>query len=111
MVLLLAQQQDMEGLDLSCDKITAFYFPKGTVIEVYATTLHFCPCQVQDEGFKCIVVLPRGTNHPLEGEKPTLGDGRLLWAKDKWLVAHPDAPAVSRGAYPGLHGENYKINY
>lgn len=111
MVLLLAQQQDMEGLELSCDKIKAFYFPKGTVIEVYATTLHFCPCQVQDAGFKCIVVLPRGTNHPLEGEKPALGDGRLLWAKDKWLIAHPDAPAVSRGAYPGLHGENYTINY
>jgi len=48
MVLLLAAQQDMEGHDLPEGKVTAFYFPKGTVIEVYATTLHFCPCEVSE---------------------------------------------------------------
>ena len=112
LVLLLAAQQDMEGMDLPAGKVTAFFVPKGTVIEVYATTLHFCPCQVSDEGFRCIVVLPRGTNHPLEGEKPQGGDGRLLWAKDKWLIAHPEnVGVVQRGAYPGLHGENYEIKY
>lgn len=111
LVLLLASQQDMAGNDLPAGKITAFFVPRGTVIEVYATTLHFCPCQVSDAGFSCIVVLPRGTNHPLEGARPEAGEGRLLWAQDKWLIAHADAPAVARGAYPGLHGENFKINY
>ena len=111
LVLLLASQQAMEGMELPEGNIKAFFVPKGTVIEVYATTLHFCPCQVSDAGFSCIVVLPRGTNHPLEGERPQGGDGRLLWAKDKWLVAHPEAPAVQRGAYPGIHGENYTIKY
>ena len=86
--------------------------PKGTTIEVYATSLHFCPCQVSDEGFCSIVVLPRGTNHPLTQEKPQGGDGRLLWAQDKWLIAHPDNKSVvERGAYPGLHGENFDIKY
>lgn len=112
LVLLLASQQDMEGNNLPDGKIKAFFVPQGTVIEVYATTLHFCPCQVSDAGFCCVVILPRGTNHPLEGEKPLDGEGRLLWAKDKWLLAHPDnAPVIARGAYPGLHGENLKINY
>ena len=111
LVLILASQQEMEGNDLPAGKVKAFFVPKGTVIEVYATTLHFCPCQVSDQGFSCIVVLPRGTNHPLEGTRPQGGDGRLLWAKDKWLIAHAEAPAVQRGAYPGLHGENYTINY
>lgn len=112
LVLLLASQQEMEGNDLPAGKIKAFFVPQGTVIEVYATTLHFCPCQVQDAGFCCIVILPRGTNHPLEGQRPAQGDGRLLWAKDKWLIAHPDnASVIARGAYPGLHGENFKINY
>ncbi|MDD3335959.1 MAG: DUF4867 family protein [Eubacteriales bacterium] len=112
-VLLLAAQQDMEGNDLPEGKIVGFYCPKGTTIEVYATSLHFCPCQTADEGFRCIVILPRGTNHALT-KKPDekVADGRLLWAVDKWLIAHPDnKPVVERGAYPGLHGENFKIRY
>ena len=111
LVLLLAQQQDMNGHELPEGSIKAFFVPKGTVIEVYATTLHFCPCEVSKDGFRCIVILPRGTNHPLELPKSTEGEGRLLWAKDKWLIAHKDAPAVSRGAVVGIHGENYEIHY
>ena len=112
LVLLLARQQDMEGNDLPAGKVTAFFVPKGTTIEVYATTLHFCPCQVSDAGFRCIVVLPRGTNHPLEQPRPELGDGRLLWAQDKWLIAHPEnTGVVKRGAYPGLHGENFEVKH
>lgn len=112
LVLLLARQQDMEGFELDTRKVTAFFVPKGTVIEVYATTLHFCPCQVSDDGFRCIVVLPRGTNQPLQGPRPSQGDGRLLWAQDKWLIAHEEnKDVVSRGAYPGLHGTNYEIHY
>ena len=54
-VLMLAAQQDMEGFDLPENALTAFLVPKNAVIEIYATTLHFCPCQVHDNGFKCIV--------------------------------------------------------
>lgn len=112
LVLLLASQQDMEGNELDSAKVSAFFIPKGTVIEVYATTLHFCPCQVSPEGFRCIVILPRGTNLPLDKPKPGTQEGRLLWAKDKWLIAHEQNElALSRGAYPGLHGENLEINY
>ena len=113
LVLLLGRQQDLEnGRELDTRHVRAFFVPKGTTIEVYATTLHFCPCEVREEGFRCIVILPRGTNHPLEAPRPEGGDGRLLWAKDKWLIAHEDnADAVRRGAYPGLHGENYRIHY
>ncbi|MFH1512148.1 MAG: DUF4867 family protein [Bacillota bacterium] len=112
LVLLLAAQQDMEGWELPEGKITGFYVPKGTAIEVYATTLHFCPCQTDDSGFRCIVILPLGTNLPLEEPRPENDDGRLLWAKDKWLIAHPEnANVVRRGAYPGIHGANYNIKY
>lgn len=112
LVLLLGCRQDMEGNDLPAGKVTAFFVPKGTTIEVYATTLHFCPCQVSDAGFRCIVVLPRGTNHPLEQPRPESGEGRLLWAQDKWLIAHPEnTGVVERGAYPGLHGENFEVKY
>lgn len=112
LVLLLAAQQDMEGPELPEGKVTGFFIPKGITIEVYATTLHFCPCQTDDAGFRCIVILPRGTNLPLDLPKPETGDGRLLWARNKWLIAHPDNQAVlRRGAYSGLHGMNYEIKY
>ena len=112
MVLFLAAQQDMDGFELDSSKVAAFYVPKGTVIEVYATTLHFCPCEVTPDGFRCIVILPHGTNHPLKSPRPAGGDGRLLWAKDKWLITHPDnAPVVARGAYAGIHGKNHQLNY
>ena len=111
LVLLLASQQDMEGFDLPEGSVSAFLIPKGTVIEVYATTLHFCPCQTPPGGFKCVVILPRGTNTALTGERPAFGDGRLLWAKDKWLIAHPEAPHAARGAYPGLHDKNFTLSY
>ena len=109
-VLLLASQMDMEGDELPPGRITAFYVPRNTALEIYATTLHFCPCQVSDDGFRCIVILPRGTNQPLKAERSAVGDGRLLWAENKWLIAHEEAPAAGRGAYPGLHGENFTVN-
>ena len=39
-----------------------FFVPRGTAIEMYQTTLHLSPCRVCDEGFKGVVILPRGTN-------------------------------------------------
>ena len=112
MVLLLALQQDMENGVLPAGKVVAFSVPKGTTMEVYATTLHYAPCQVDDDGFRSIVVLPRGTNAALANPRPTEGDGALLWAVDKWLIAHDDMKdMIADGAFPGLKGENYCVNY
>ena len=111
-VLLLAPQQAMQGFDLPDGQIRAFFVPKGTTIEVYATSMHYCPCQTSDAGFSCIVILPRGTNLPLTQPRPETGDGRLLYAVDKWLIAHPDNKEdIEKGAYSGLTGENYEVKY
>jgi hypothetical protein len=49
---------------------------------------------------------------PLKNGKPETGDGRLLWAQDKWLICHPEnEPVIARGAYPGLKGENFTVRY
>ena len=112
MVVLLASQLDMEGPELPAGKVKAFLVPAGVTVEFFATTLHYAPCEVSPEGFVCIVVLPRGTNLPLEAPRPDTHDGRLLWARDKWLIAHADDAAdVAAGAYPGLHGENFDVKY
>lgn len=90
-----------------------FFVPKGTAIEMYQTTLHLSPCRVCDAGFKGIVILPRGTNTPLE-QKPSdpTGEARLLLQRNKWVIAHPQRqPLIRQGAYPGLLGENKELHY
>ena len=54
MILLLGKQQDIESDDTyDTAKVKAFFVPAGTVIEVYATTLHYAPCGVDKKGFRC----------------------------------------------------------
>ena len=94
------------AIDTSCFK--AFYVPAGTVLECYSTTLHYSPCSVSDDGFGWVVVLPKGTNTPLDNEY----EDKLLWAKNKFLIAHKEnAELVGKGAVAGVSGINYIVNY
>jgi len=109
-VLLLAKQNEIVDGTLDTSKVKAFRVPAGVLVEVYATALHYAPCHTNEaEGFRVAVVLPRGTNT----EKPKLdterGDSKLLWARNKWLLAHPDSSEAAQGAYTGLEGENIDI--
>lgn len=108
LVLLIGMQQDIEE-DFTYDtaKIEAFLLPAGTAIEVYATTLHYAPCNVSENGFQCVVVLPKGTNTDLTFETAATGEDSLMTAKNKWLIAHEDAKI--EGAFNGLKGENLTL--
>ena len=75
-------------------------------VEVYATTLHYAPCGVNNSGFRCTVVLPKGTNYDVKRQKNT-GEDRLLAATNKWLIAHKEAHID--GAFEGLIGENPEV--
>ena len=59
LILLLGQQQDI-GPDFTYDtaSVEAFFVPAGTAVELYATTLHYAPFQVKEDGFRCVIVLP-----------------------------------------------------
>ena len=109
LVLLIGQQQDIEA-DFTYDtsKIEAFLVSAGTGIEVYATTLHYAPCHVNEGGFQCVVVLPKGTNTELTFQTASAGEDSLMTAKNKWLIAHEDAKI--EGAFAGLKGENITID-
>ena len=145
-VFIVGQQQDIEA-DFTYDtsKMEAFYAPAGSVIELYATTLHYAPCDGKDDGFKVVVVLPEGTNTELPAKKKQMAQGvqagqgeqngqsiqtgqnvtaaqagdavqsvsiaedRLLFAKNKWLIAHEESGLGADGAFVGLKGENLKI--
>ncbi len=109
LVLLIGHQQDIEP-DHTYDtsKIEAFLVPAGPGIEVYATTLHYAPCHVNEGGFQCVVVLPKGTNTDLTFQTEKMGEDSLMTAKNKWLIAHEDAKIA--GAFNGLKGENITID-
>ncbi len=108
LVLFLGRVQDIENDTLSSEKLTAFYVPAGTALEVYATTLHFCPCEVQKTGFGCVVALPTGTNTDLV--KPSADP--VLFRTNKWLLTHVEnAVHIAKGVVPGVTGINYEIKY
>lgn len=109
LVLLLGMEQDIEADgSYPTSKVEAFLVPSGSVIEVYATTLHYAPCNAAGgDGFKCVVILPEGTNTELDFEIPSHGEASMLTAKNKWLIAHQEAGI--EGAFNGLKGENIQI--
>ena len=110
MVLLLAKEEEVEDdYTLDTSKVKAFFVPVGTMIEVYATTLHYAPCQTSDKGFRCVVVLPEGTNGELS-HKPEnkSGEEKLLAAVNKWLIGHAEG-GLPEGSFIGLKGENTEV--
>ena len=107
-ILLLGCQQDIEA-DFTYDtaNIEAFYVPAGVAVELYATTLHYAPCTCDwEDGFRCVVVLPKDTNTELTFDLID-GESKLMTAKNKWLIAHEDAKI--EGAFCGLKGENITL--
>lgn len=109
-ILLLARQDEIENGKLDTAKVKAFKVPAGTLVEVYATTLHYAPCHCDaNKGFRVLVALPKGTNT----DKPVMenkgGDDHLLWACNKWLLAHPESSEAKSGAHIGLTGVNIDI--
>ncbi|MDD6137239.1 MAG: DUF4867 family protein [Lachnospiraceae bacterium] len=107
-VLIIGSQTDVEE-DNTYDtsKMEAFLVPAGMGVEVFATTLHYAPCNIDDAGFKVVVVLPKGTNYPL-AEAHAGGEDALLAATNKWLIGHAEG-GLPEGSFIGLKGENLSI--
>lgn len=112
-MLVLGHSWEIKDNTYKVEDARVFFVEKGTAIEMYQTTLHLSPCRVTDEGFKDIVVLPRGTNTPLEHKGEALEpEAKLLLQKNKWVIAHPERePLIKQGAVPGLLGVNKELHY
>ena len=108
-VLLLAKMDDIMDGKLDTAKVKAFRAPAGAVVEVYATSLHYAPCQTDTDGFYTAVVLPYGTNTDMPEFEPKNDEDKWMTARNKWLLAHQEAAEASQGAYVGLIGENIDI--
>ena len=107
LILLLGDVRDIDSnFRFDSAKIKAFRLRRGQAIEVFATTLHFCPIETEPAGFGCVVGLGKGTNTPIERD----AKNPILWARNKWLLAHEDnTELVKKGAFAGIYGENYQL--
>ena len=81
--------------------------PAGTAVEIYATTLHYAPCSANEDGFQVGIVLPAGTNYPLDEAHADWEDA-LFTAKNKWLIGHAEG-GLDAGTHIGLIGKNLDI--
>lgn len=113
-LLLVGHVQDVSfGQEITYDAggVEAFYAPQDSVIELSPWNLHFAPIHVREgEQFATLVYLPLRTNEPLPYEVEKVGESRLLFAINKWLIAHPDAEAlIEEGAYPGITGSDIEV--
>ncbi len=105
-ILLLAKREDIINDTISPEKVKAFFVPAGIMVEVYATTLHFAPCSAKKEqGFQVLIFLPRGTNCEKPEMVPINDEDKLLFACNKWLIAHAKSKHAGMGAHVGLLGE------
>lgn len=110
---LLADVEEDHTYDTS--RVEAFLVPAGTAVEIYATTLHYAPCQADENGFQVAIVLPRGTNYPLKGKHAKVEEARsgagisnedaMLTAVNKWLIGHAEG-GLDEGSFLGLKGKN-----
>ena len=110
-ILLIAKMEDIgDDGKLDTAKVKAFRVPAGTLVECYATTLHYAPCHCDaSKGFRVLIALPWLTNTDKPEIKEMAPEDKLLWARNKWLLAHPESDEAAQGAYVGLVGENIDI--
>lgn len=112
-ILILGNLWDVED-DFTYDtsKMEAFLVPAGTAVELYATTLHYAPCGVDNKGFQVAVILPRGTNFELTTEHAKCplcgGEDALITAANKWLIGHEEG-GLPKGSFIGLKGKNLNV--
>ena len=109
-ILLLAKREEIVDFKLDSSKVKAFRVPKGVMVEVYATALHYAPCQAsKDSGFQVLVGLPKGTNVGMPSFTPGNQEDKLMTATNKWLLAHPESSEAADGAWVGITGTNIDI--
>ena len=116
-ILLIAKQEEIVDGKLDTSKVKAFKAPAGVLVECYATTLHYAPCSAKlGQGFRVLIGLPLNTNtdyRPGDASGAPAGANtmdKMLWARNKWLIAHPETSEAAQGAWAGLVGENIDIS-
>lgn len=104
-VLLLGSYNDINNNTYDSAKAVALYLKKGEAVELMPMTLHLAPLPLE-KYFKVGIILPKGTNMPLESG--INGDRRAV---NKWLLVHKDnQKGIELGGKLGIVGDNIYLN-
>lgn len=104
-MLALGRKEDYKTSGIHAEALEVFYVPKGSVIELFEGTLHYCPYSADKTGFSTIVILLDKTNTPISYHK-----GDLLTKRNKWFIAHEqNEKKIKAGNVVGLLGEPLQI--
>ncbi|MDD8048450.1 MAG: DUF4867 family protein [Thomasclavelia sp.] len=103
-ILVVGHRWDINNNEYDSTKCVAFYIPQGSIVEWYATTLHYTPIAINKNGFKTICFLLKETGNDCQ----RIG---ILKKKNKWFIAHKDnIDKIKIGDFPGLKGKMIEIN-
>ena len=89
----------------------AFFVPRGTVYEVFPWCLHSTPVHVREaEGFRCLVIQPRGAHAPIDFTPDPGGEGKLMRGRNTWLISYVGEPgAPGAWTHRGLKGRAIEL--
>ena len=111
LILLVGRQQDIDLSSYTYDTalVEAFFVPAGTAVELYATTLHFCTVQRRRQRIPLRCHPSERNQRALPETVSSSGENALLFAINKWLIAHEESGLQKDKAWIGLVGENIKL--
>ena len=109
-ILMLAKKEQVaKDNTLDTGNVEAFLVKKGEAVLYYETTMHYAPARAGGT-FHTAIVLVKGTNTDRPRIRENNDEDETLFARNKWLLAHPDSPeAANDGAFVGLTGKNLDI--
>ena len=110
LLLILGKKEDITSdFTYNTELMDIFIVPAGIAIELNTDTLHYCPCEADKDGFKCVAIMTRGSNTKISDLHSKIGENQLLFAKNKWLIAHPHSELAKQGAFVGLKNLNISV--
>ena len=105
---------DFNHVDSSASDL--FFIPAGCSFLLNPSVLHLAPCRVDSNGYKTVIILPFGTNMPIEDSLKqsfrASGDpeASILHMTNKYMITHKDwEPLVKQNVHIGLTGQNRSV--
>lgn len=97
-ILCLGHVYDIVDETYDADLMEHFLLKKGQAVELYGTTLHYSPLEIDRDGYSTLVALLKGTN-----ENITVSKASLLVAKNKFMLVHSSRKdKIDKGALAGF---------
>ncbi len=107
-ILILGDERDIVAGKYNTEKCEAFFVPAGVGVELFGTTLHYAPMGKNNENYRMICVLPKGTNGEKVPFTKTDIEDEMCFGVNKWIMAHAEYDDDT--IYKGLVGNNIKFS-